>query len=281
MQRAGWTQDIDVSIVDGPTEYLFGEETALLEVLDGRPPFPRIAPPYRRGIDEVVTTPADASSNSGLAAPVHMAGAGGQSEAPPVLVDNVETMANVPAIIARGAEWFHSVGTAESPGTLVCTVTGAVRRPGVGEVAMGTRLREVIDTVGGGVVAGRAVRGVLVGVSSAVVTADKLDTALTYEAMTAIGSGLGSGGYFVIGDDVPVVGLAAGVSRFLAVESCGQCTACNQDGGEIASPLGGLAGTPGDRDALARIDDRLRTAPTALHLSIAFEGRRFSFVRIG
>ena len=265
---AGWTGDVRVRIVQGPAEYLYGEETALLEVIDGRPPFPRIAPPFRRGIDEIVLTDADIDAGSGLAAPVQMAGTQQQSEAPPVLVNNIETMANVPGIIANGATWFRSLGTNDSPGTLVCTISGAVRRPGVAEVAMGTTLHEVIDDVGGGVHPGRHVRGVLVGVSSAVITPEQLDTALTYEAMTAIGSGLGSGGYIVFDDETDPTSVTAGVSRFLAIESCGQCTACKHDGADIARLLGGIAAGTGRRDDLATIDERLQTVADGARCSL-------------
>ena len=106
--EAGWVGDVEVRILEGPSEYLYGEETALLEVIDGRPPFPRIAPPFRRGIVEVVESEGDADSGSGLAANVQMAGTEDDSPAPPVLVNNVETMANVPAIIAKGAKWFRT-----------------------------------------------------------------------------------------------------------------------------------------------------------------------------
>ncbi len=138
LTSAGWTKDVAISIVEGPSEYLYGEETALLEVIDGRPPFPRIAPPYRRGVVEVLTDD-DVDSESGLAADVEMATADDETLAPPVLANNVETLANVPAIIENGAGWFRSVGTPESPGTIVVTLTGDVLRPGVGEVAMGSR----------------------------------------------------------------------------------------------------------------------------------------------
>ena len=133
--EAGWCDEVKVTIVEGPSEYLYGEETALLEVLDGRPPFPRIAPPYRRGVDEVVATDEDVESGSGLSADVEMAGPDHETLAPPTLANNVETFANVPGIIAKGAAWFRSVGTAESPGTIVATITGAVQRDAVGEVA--------------------------------------------------------------------------------------------------------------------------------------------------
>ena len=121
-----------------------------------------------------------------------MATADDETLAPPVLANNVETLANVPAIIENGAAWFRSVGTPESPGTIVVTLTGDVLRPGVGEVAMGSRLRDVIEDVGGGVAPGRSIVGVLGGVSTAVLTADHLDVALSYEAMAEAGSALGS-----------------------------------------------------------------------------------------
>jgi NADH-quinone oxidoreductase subunit F len=266
---AGWSDDVEIRIVEGPSEYLYGEETALLEVIDDRPPFPRIAPPFRRGIVEVVTSEGDAESGSGLAANVQMAGTEDDSAAPPVLVNNVETMANVPAIIAKGAAWFRSLGTAESPGTIVCTITGDVEHPGVVEVPMGTTLRVVIDTAAGGVLRGLDVGAVLVGVSSSVLTADQLDTELSYEAMKAIGSGLGSAGFIVIGENTDVVSVAAGVSRFLAVESCGQCTPCKLDGAEIAQLLANATRGEGSPDDLATIGARLATVADGARCSLA------------
>jgi NADH-quinone oxidoreductase subunit F len=266
---AGWCDDVEVRVLEGPSEYLFGEETALLEVIDGRPPFPRIAPPYRRGIDEVVKSDADVDSGSGLPADVRMATTDDSSVAPPVLVNNVETMANIAAIIAKGAEWFRSVGTSESPGTIVCTITGAVRKPGVAELRMGTSLREAIDQAGGGLTAGTQVKAVLVGVSNTVMTADQLDTELTYEAMQAIGSGLGSAGFIVIGDDTAAISIAAGASRFLAVESCGQCTPCKHDGAEIAELLHKMAHGQARPEDLAEVRKRLGTITFGARCSLA------------
>ncbi|MFN2606395.1 MAG: hypothetical protein ABR511_00665, partial [Acidimicrobiales bacterium] len=94
IEKVGWDDGVRLSVFEGPGEYLYGEETALLETLDGRYPFPRIAPPFRRGVVEVVETEGDARSESGLSAHVEMAGPGGDSPAPPTLVDNVETLAN-------------------------------------------------------------------------------------------------------------------------------------------------------------------------------------------
>ncbi len=267
--EAGWVGDVEVQILEGPTEYLYGEETALLEVIDGRPPFPRIAPPFRRGIVEVVESEGDADSGSGLAANVQMAGTEDDSPAPPVLVNNVETMANVPAIIAKGAKWFRTLGTTESPGTIVCTITGDVEHPGVFEIPMGTPLRVAIDTAAGGVLRGVNVGSVLVGVSSAVLTADQLDTELSYEAMKAIGSGVGSAGYIVIGDNTDPVGVAAGAARFLAIESCGQCTPCKQDGAEIARLLANGADGEGTPEDLVAIRSRLATVADGARCSLA------------
>ncbi|HEX6569067.1 MAG TPA: hypothetical protein VF015_07875 [Acidimicrobiales bacterium] len=148
MRDAGLLGDITVTVATGPDEYLFGEETALLEVVDGRAPLPRIAPPYRRGVVEVVEHDDDVDSGSGLAARVEMAGPGAGTVAPPALVDNVETLANVPRIVTEGAGWFRRLGTDGSPGTIVCTVTGDIRHAGVGEVAMGTTVRAAVEAIG-------------------------------------------------------------------------------------------------------------------------------------
>ncbi len=236
MQAAGWL-DVPVQVFEGPEEYLYGEETALLESLDGRPPFPRIAPPFRRGVDEVVESPSDLGTDSGLSAHVEMAGAGPGDPAAPTLVDNVETLANVPKIIARGKDWFRTEGTDESPGTIVATVTGGVAHAGVGEVLLGTPLREVIELVGGGPGPEREIKAVLTGVSNTVLTGDQLDTPLSYEAFRAAGSWLGSASFIVLDDESDMVAVAAGVSRFLAVESCGQCEPCKLDGLELADKL--------------------------------------------
>ena len=254
LTRAGWGGGITIEVLDGPGEYLFGEETALLEVLEGRPPFPRVTPPWRRGADELGDGPEGAPGAGGR----DLAGPGDATPAPPALVNNVETMANVPAIVVEGAEWFRSVGTAESPGTVVCTVTGRTRRHGVAEVPMGTPLREVIDTVGGGPLTGRVV-AVLSGVANPFLPADRLDTPLSYEDMVAAGSGLGAAGFIVFDQSSDLVAATTGVSRFLAVESCGQCTPCKQDGLTIAEHLDRISRSDATADDLAIVVDRLAT----------------------
>jgi NADH-quinone oxidoreductase subunit F len=258
VEAAGWCDGIELVVFEGPDEYLYGEETALLETIDGRHPFPRIAPPYRRGVDEVVETEADATSGSGQSSHVEMAGSDDE-DAPPALVDNVETLANVPGIIARGGSWFRTEGTDESPGTIVCTVTGSVARSGVAEFMMGTPLREVIDTISGGPLPGRSIVAVLPGVSNAFIPADALDAPLSYEGLAAVGSGLGSAGFIVYDDRDDLVAVSAGVSRFLAVESCGQCTPCKQGGLALSGLLDKLSRSAADERDLAAIRERIDT----------------------
>jgi NADH-quinone oxidoreductase subunit F len=269
MRDSGLLGDMDVTVATGPDEYLFGEETALLEVVDGRPPFPRIAPPYRRGVVELVEHDDDVDSGSGLAAHIEMAGPGHETGAPPALVDNVETLANVPAIIRRGADWFRTHGTRQSPGTIVCTVTGDVARPSVGEIALGTTVRAAIDEVAGGLSRGRAVRAVLCGVSAGPLPPELLDTPLTYEDMARVGSGLGTAGLIVVCEGTDMTAVAAGAARFLAVESCGQCTPCKRDGLVLAETLERLCGGDGEESDLDTITSALRTVADGARCNLA------------
>lgn len=241
LEAAGWLQGISVEVAAGSDRYLLGEETALLESLAGRPPFPRIAPPYRHGVEEVG---ADVTSAAGTA----MADATGATTAPATLVNNVETLANVPAIVLDGPEEFRSVGTPESPGTIVCTVSGRTERAGVGEFELGTPLREVIGVLGGEPL-GSQIVAVLSGTANPILRARHLGAPLSWEGLAAVGGGLGSAGFIVIDDDVDIVAVAHGVSRFLAVESCGQCTPCKSDGLAIVDVLDRVrTSTPADTD---------------------------------
>lgn len=240
VRQAGWAEGIQLIVFEGPDAYLYGEETALLESILGRYPFPRVTPPFRRGVRELEIDSTDSDTESSLPANIKMAGPGG-NEAPPTLANNVETLANVARIIARGAAWFRTEGTDESPGTVVCTVIGSTQHHGVGEVLMGTPLREVIEMIGGGPRPGRHIKAVLPGAANALIPHTHLDTPVSYEAMAAIGSGLGSAGFIVFDDADDLPSAIAGLSRFLAVESCGQCTPCKQDGLAIAGLLAQLS----------------------------------------
>jgi NADH-quinone oxidoreductase subunit F len=269
VKGAGWLDGLEITVFEGPNEYLYGEETALLETIDGRYPLPRIAPPYRRGVREVVESAADVATGSGLSAHVEMAGPGADNDAPHTLVDNVETMANVARILARGAEWFRTEGTEESPGTIVCTVTGSTQHHGVGEVIMGTPLREVIEAIGGGPRPGRRIRAVLPGVSSSFIDESALDTPVSYEALAAIGSGLGSAGFVVFDDADDLVSVAAGASRFLAIESCGQCTPCKLDGQRISELLGAVTANTAGRAGVAELRSRVAKVAEGARCSLA------------
>ncbi len=259
---------VEMEVFQGPDEYLYGEETALLEVLNGRPPFPRIAPPYRRGLQDVVESAADLDTGSGLSAHVTMANAEA-GDAPPALIDNVETMANIPGIVANGAAWFREFGTDQSPGTIVCTISGGTVRADVGEVAMGTTLREAIIEIGGGLPEGRTVKAVLPGVANALIPGAAVDTPLTYEAMAGIGSGLGSAGFVIYTDEDDLVGVVAGVSRFLAVESCGQCTPCKQDGLALSVLLDRVSQSEATVDDVDTIRSLVHTVADEARCSLA------------
>ncbi|MEA2702892.1 MAG: NADH-quinone oxidoreductase subunit, partial [Actinomycetota bacterium] len=252
VRAAGWADGVDLQVLEGPSHYLYGEETALLEVVAGRNPFPRIAPPFRHGVDE-------SGPDTKSAADEEMAAPGSDSDAAPTLVNNTETLANVPAIVVEGPEWFRSLGTDESPGTIVCTITGRTRKHGVGEFAMGTPLWEVIDAVGGGMKPGRQVSAVLSGVANALLPGDQLDTPVSYEGMKGAGTGLGAAGFIVFDDTTDLIAVAAGVSRFLAVESCGQCTPCKQDGLAIAGFLQRVVESKVDATDLDVLTERLAT----------------------
>ena len=263
IRDAMWAEGIELVVVEGPSHYLYGEETALLEVIAGRNPFPRIAPPFRHGVDEL-------GPDTKSAADEAMASETDDTVAAPTLVNNAETMANVPGIVVEGPDWFRSVGTEKSPGTIVCTITGDTRRHGVGEFPMGTPLREVIETLGGGLRPGEEVAAVMSGVANALVPGNLLDTPLTYDDMKEAGAGLGSAGFIVFGSTTDLVAVAAGASRFLAVESCGQCTPCKQDGLAIAGFLDRLAGDEGADDTdLGALRNRLGTVTDSARCYLA------------
>jgi NADH-quinone oxidoreductase subunit F len=251
MQAAGMAGDVPITVVAGPDEYLYGEEKALLEVIEGKPPLPRLLPPYEQGLFAT-------GSQLGWEAIPREPGHGPEVDVSnPTLVNNVETLANIGPILVRGAEWFRSMGTAASPGHAVATVVGDVQRPGVAEIDLGMRLGDLIDEVGGGVGEGRRVKAVFSGISNAVVTADRLDTPLTYEDMSKIGSGLGAVGFAVYDDTACMVELAYQYSRFLWIESCGQCPACKLGTQEITYRLNEIEACRGSEEDVAVIGARL------------------------
>jgi NADH-quinone oxidoreductase subunit F len=206
---AGWPGADRIRVVAGPDAYLFGEESAMLEVIEGKLPMPRIVKPFERGLNATTTIPN------------------------PTIVNNVETLSHVASILANGADWFRQAGTEASPGTMVFTVVGDVDNPGVYELTLGTPLRVLLDDIAGA----RDVKAVYSGVSNAVITPALLDTPLCFDAMAAAGTGMGSGGFIVYDSSRSIVDVLAVLIHFLAIESCGQCNACKLGNGEMDAIL--------------------------------------------
>lgn len=224
----------------------------MLEVIEGRPTMPRFLPPFIHGL---FATAPQLGWEPSPGEPGHLE----RDESNPTLVNNCETLCNVPHILARGPDWFRSMGTERSPGTIVATVVGDVARPGYAEVEMGTPLDQVIAEVGGGVRPGHRVKAAFSGVANPVLTADRLGTPLTYEDMEAACSGLGAAGYAIYDETTCMVAIAHAFSRFLYVESCGQCPACKLGSEDITARLLAVDQCQGGDDDIEAIGARLRT----------------------
>ena len=253
MSGAGMLQDLSVNIIEGPDEYLFGEEKALLEVIEGREPLPRLLPPYQFGLFATAPSGSWEAESTALSS---------RAESNPTVVNNVETLASAAHIMARGADWFRSMGTVESPGTVLVTVVGDVIRAGVHEVEFGTPLTDVL-TMCGGHFPGRQFKAALSGVSSAVLTAADLNTPLTYGDFAARGLALGAAGFVVYDDSVNMATVAYEMSRFLSVESCGQCPPCKQGSLTITGHLADVLNQFADESVMGQVEARLRSVTDA------------------
>jgi len=186
----------------GAGAYICGEETALLDSLEGKRGNPRLKPPF----------PANQGLYQG-----------------PTLINNVETLSNVPHVITNGADWFKQFGTERSPGTKVVSVSGCVQRPGNYEVELGIPAREIVYGLAGGPPEGRRIKAWFPGGSSApVLTEEHLDLPYDFEHMAEAGSMLGSGAIIVVDDSVPIVSVALRLAEFYRHESCGKCVPCRE-----------------------------------------------------
>jgi NADH:ubiquinone oxidoreductase subunit F (NADH-binding) len=203
---------LPIHIVQGPDEYLFGEEKALLEVIENKEPLPRAPeePPYEWGLFATQASPN------------------------PALVNNVETLAHVASILRYGGNSFRNIGTENTPGTILATLSGDIKTPGIYEVPAGTPLRELLYRFGGGPKCGRKLKTVLSGVSTGIIPEEFFDTLVDFDFLMRIGSGLGSAGFIVLDDATSIPRVAQTVARFLYVESCNQCSAC-KNGLRLAS----------------------------------------------
>jgi NADH-quinone oxidoreductase subunit F len=222
----------------GAGAYICGEETALLESLEGKRGQPRVRPPF--------------PPSYGL-------------YGKPTIINNVETFANVPPILEKGADWYKSMGTADSAGVKVFSLCGRVRKPGNYELPFGTTFRELIYTHGGGVQDSRAVKAIMpAGASSSLILVDDekvLDTPMDYASVRTLGSDLGSASVIVVDDTVSIEWLVNKTVHFFRHESCGKCTPCREGTywmSTITERIRSGEGTSGDVDLLLTVAKQMQ-----------------------
>lgn len=227
---------LEVIVHRGAGAYICGEESALMESLEGRRGYPRLKPPF----------PAAVGLYGG-----------------PTVINNCETLSTVPAILRNGPDWYASFGTEKSKGTRVFCLSGQVKKPGNYELPLGTPFRTLIydEQYGGGVLGDKELKAIIPGGSSApILGADKLDVTMDYEAIAAAGSMGGSGGVIVISEDTCMVGAILRITEFYRDESCGKCTPCREGTywlTEILHRLEHGQGKQKDIDLLTDICDNL------------------------
>jgi NADH-quinone oxidoreductase subunit F len=202
---------LDIEITPAPHNYVAGEDTAALEVIEGKKAWPRQKPPF----------------------PVAV-GLFGK----PTAVNNVETLANAPPILLHGADWYRGFGTAESSGTMIFSLNDDVNRPGVYGLPFGTPLHYLIEECGGGMKGGRKIKAIMPAApSSAFLAADKIDTPLDHSSMREAGSALGCGVVRLVPEGSCIVEEVLKISEFFTAESCGQCPACRMETNTLTSLL--------------------------------------------
>ncbi|MFA9377886.1 MAG: NADH-ubiquinone oxidoreductase-F iron-sulfur binding region domain-containing protein [Lachnotalea sp.] len=225
----------DIEIKYGAGAFVCGEETALIHSIEGKRGEPTNKPPF--------------PAQSGL-------------WNKPTCVNNVETLANIPIIINKGAKWYSSIGTAGSKGTKVFALAGKINNVGLVEVPMGTTLREIIYDIGGGIKNNRKFKAVQTGgPSGGCITAEHLDLQIDYESLTAIGSMMGSGGMIVMDEDNCMVDIAKFYLEFTVEESCGKCTPCrigNKRLLEILTKITNGEGTEQDLETLKELGQTIK-----------------------
>jgi NADH:ubiquinone oxidoreductase subunit F (NADH-binding)/(2Fe-2S) ferredoxin len=221
--------DFDIEIRLGAGAFVCGEETALLRSIEGKRGMPTPKPPF--------------PAQSGL-------------WGKPTIINNVETWANIPVILTKGASWFNKIGTADSKGTKVFALTGKVQNSGLVEVPMGTTLREIIFEIGGGIKNGKQFKGVQTGgPSGGIITAEALDTPIDFGALTKLGSMMGSGGMIVMDEDDCVVDVSKFYMEFCVDESCGKCSPCRIGTRQIHALLEKISRGNGTLEDLEKIKE--------------------------
>jgi NADH-quinone oxidoreductase subunit F len=231
----GTRRDLELVVHRGAGAYICGEETALLDALEGKRGNPRLKPPF----------PAVQGLYGG-----------------PTLINNVETLSNVPRIVAKGAAWFRQYGTEQSPGTKVVSISGGVRRPGNYEISLGLPTRDLIYDLAGGPLPGRTVKAIYPGGSSSPVltAAEAMDLPYSFEAMAGAGSMLGSGSVIVADDTVSIPHMALRTARFYHHESCGKCAPCREGTNWTVKMLERVVrgeATPMDLDIISSVQENI------------------------
>ncbi|MDP6296054.1 MAG: NADH-quinone oxidoreductase subunit NuoF [Candidatus Marinimicrobia bacterium] len=231
----GSDYDLDVVIHRGAGAYICGEETGLIESLEGKRGWPRIKPPFP-AIEGYLKCP--------------------------TVVNNVETLSNLPHIINRGPEWFKSIGPEKGPGPKLFCVSGNVNRPGVFEEPMGIPLKDLIFDLAGGIKDGNELKAVFPGgSSSAILTAEEaLSVNMDFDSLAQIKTMLGSAGVIVMDEKVDMVQACLNIARFYAHESCGQCTPCREGTAWLSKILSRIAsgdGNSNDIDMILEITDNI------------------------
>ena len=230
----GTKVDVDIVVHRGAGAYICGEETALLDSLEGKRGNPRLKPPF----------PAIQGLYGG-----------------PTLINNVETLSNLPNIVNRGPDWFKSFGTEQSTGTKVVSVSGCVQRPGNYEIELGIPARDIIFGLAGGPPDGRELKAWYPGGSSApVLGPEELDVPYSFEALAEAGSMLGSGSIIVADDTVSIPEMALRTARFYRHESCGKCTPCREGTNWTVKMLERVVrgeATPMDLDIIASVQENI------------------------
>ena len=267
LEQAGIVGDIPIHLVEGPDEYLFGEETGALEVVEGNDPLPRHVRPFEHGL--FATAP-----QLGWWPHDPQPGERGVYTTNPTVVSNVESMSHANWIMTFGPDEFRKVGSPNCPGTMAFTVCGDVAIPGVYELPMGTPLRTLVEDVGGGTQSGRPVKMMLSGVANPAMTIEEIDTPLDFPSMTALGTGLGSGGYVVYDEAMCAVAVARAFSRFLAVESCGQCPPCKLGTETLTTTLERIEAGRGDATDIGVLQRTLATVTDANRCYLGQEEQR-------
>lgn len=249
-QHSGLLKHIKVHIVSGPEDYLFGEEKALLNVIEGIGPFPREPhqPPYEIGLFATTT-----SRN-------------------PALMSNVETYARVPAIILYGAESFRAIGTEDTTGPLICTLYGDVKHQGIYEITPGITMEELLYKFGGGPARGLGFKAILSGVSNPVLTSEHLDARIEFKNLSEKGGGLGSAGFMIYDEGRSIPRLTQEVAKFLYRESCNQCTSCKSGLGNASISIDALFVDNKDPNLFLTAIREARRAPTANRCFLPVEG---------